>query len=314
MTTAKRPLRVIYVGARVVGRRCLEALLSIDAEVVGLLYLDDALAGVTVAHETFDDLIAHHRLRAKSFRSLRDPELVAWVEVLRPDVGVVIGVSQLIDEALLQVPRLGFIGMHPTMLPAGRGRAPIPWALIKGLERTGVSLFWCEAGADTGQLLAQREVPIYYEDTAAILGARTDIVAAELLIEAASALSRGEVRRVPQDESKATTWPKRRPEDGQIDWSWSGRRIYDWVRALTRPYPGAFAEVDGKRLNVWACRETNDHRTSAPGTILDVLPHGVLVACGDGAVLLTEVEWGGGGSAAVALEEDVVKSVVIATR
>ncbi len=290
MTTTKTPLRVIYIGARVVGRRCLDALLSIDAEVVGLLYLDDALAGMTVAHETFDDLIAHHRLRAKSFRSLRDLELVSWVEMLQPDVGVVIGVSQLIDEALLQVPRLGFIGMHPTLLPEGRGRAPIPWALIKGLERTGVSLFWCEAGADTGPLLDQREVPIYYEDTAAILGARTDVVAAELLIEAAGALSRGEVRRIPQDESKATTWPKRRPEDGQIDWSWPGRRIYDWVRALTHPYPGALAEVDGKRLNVWACRESDDQRTSAPGTILDVLPHGLLMACGDGAVLLTEFE------------------------
>ena len=288
--TKKKHLRVIYIGARVVGRRCLDALLSTDAEVVGLLYLDDALAGVTVAHESFDDLITHHRLCAKSFRSLRDPELVAWVEMLQPEV-----------------PRLGFIGMHPTLLPEGRGRAPIPWALIKGLERTGVSLFWCETGADTGPLLDQREVPIYYEDTAVILGGRTDVVAAELLIKAASELSCGEVRRVPQDKSKATTWPKRRPEDGLIDWSWTGRRIYDWVRALSHPYPGAFAEVEGQRLNVWACRETGDHRTGELGTILDVLPHGLLVACGDGAVLLTEVEWEGMNSAAATLAEHVVE-------
>ena len=311
--TTKTPLKVIYIGARVVGRRCLAAMLSTDAEVVGLLYLDDALAGVTVAHESFDDLITHHRLCAKSFRSLRDPELVAWVEMLQPDVGVVIGVSQLIDEALLQVPRLGFIGMHPTLLPEGRGRAPIPWALIKGLERTGVSLFWCEPGADTGPLLDQREVPIYYEDSAAILGARTDVVAAELLIKAASELPCGEVRRVPQDESKATTWPKRLPEDGLIDWTWTGRRIYDWVRALSHPYPGAFAEVEGQRLNVWACRETGDHRTGAPGTILEVLPHGLLVACGEGAVLLTEVEWEGMSSTATALAEDVVERILITT-
>ena len=291
MTSAARGLRVVYVGARIVGRECLETLLAAQVDIVGLLYLDDALAGNTVAHASYSDLIDAYGLNARAFRSLRESAWVDWLKALRPDVGIVVGVSQLLDEQMLTVPRLGFIGMHPTLLPVGRGRAPIPWALIKGLKQTGVSLFWCEPGADTGPLLAQRAVPVYYEDTAASLGARTDRVASELLVHAMGELARGEVMRIPQDERRASIWPKRRPEDGLIDWTCSGRQIYDWVRALTQPYPGAFTFAAGRKLIVWACRESHDLRRGDPGAIIDVLPHGVLVACGEGSVLLTRLQW-----------------------
>lgn len=288
------PLRILYVGARIVGRGCLQALLEAGANVVGLLYLDDLKAEITVAHCVFDDLIEDYGLHARSFTSLNDPDILAWAEDCRPDVGMVIGVSQLVGKGLLAVPGQGFIGMHPTLLPEGRGRAPIPWALIKGLERTGVSLFWCETEADTGALLCQAEVPVYYEDTAAILGARTDRVAARLLVECLPLLAAGQPPRIAQDDSRATLWPRRRPEDGLIDWSLEKRAIYNWVRALTQPYPGAFTFFAGRKLFVWACRESEDRRMAQPGIVVDVLPHGVLVGCGAGAVLLTRVQWADG--------------------
>jgi len=285
-------LKVLYVGARIVGEQCLRALLDAGLDVVGLLYLSDDMAGITVAHTSFQGMIDEHQLHAKPFRKLRDPDLLEWVQEIQPDVGVVVGVSQLIDESMLSASRYGFVGMHPTMLPEGRGRAPIPWALIKGLEQTGVSLFWCDLGADTGDLLAQRPVPIHYEDTVSILGARTDDVAAELLVESLTHLrDTGVVVREAQDESKATNWPKRTPDDGVIDWFWTGRQIYDWVRSLTRPYPGAFTNLGEQRLFVWACRESADARREAPGTVLGVFPHGILVACGDGCLLLNDVQW-----------------------
>lgn len=292
MTTVGKPLKVLYVGARVVGKQCLRAMLDAGLDVAGLLYLSDDMAGITVAHTSFQGLIDEHQLHAKPFRKLSDPDLLEWVQEIQPDVGVVVGVSQLINEAMLSAPRYGFVGMHPTMLPEGRGRAPIPWALIKGLEQTGVSLFWCEPGADTGDLLSQRPVLIHYEDTASILGARTDDVAAELLVDSLTRLrDTGVVVREAQDESKATNWPKRTPDDGVIDWSWSGRRIYDWVRSLTRPYPGAFTSKGERRLFVWACRESADARHAPLGTVLGLFPHGILVACGDGCVLLNDVQW-----------------------
>jgi methionyl-tRNA formyltransferase len=266
-------------------------LLEAGADIVGVLYLDESKSGVTVAHCSFDDLVRDYRLNARPFTTLHDPDILSWMQKCRPEVGMVIGVSQLIGKELLAAPRQGFIGMHPTLLPEGRGRAPIPWTLIKGLQRTGVSLFWCDPEADTGKLLLQASLPVYYEDTAAILGARTDEVAARLLVESLPLLASGHPPRIPQDDSKATVWGRRRPEDGVIDWTWPKRRIYDWVRALTHPYPGAFTCADDYRLYVWSCRESQDERRAVPGTVLEILPHGVLVACGDGAVLLSGFQW-----------------------
>ena len=286
-------LRILYVGARLVGRRCLEALLAAGANVVGLLFLDDAKAGITVAHCDFSDLITTHRLHARTFTSLADPSLREWAVTLVPDVGMVVGVSQLVGAELLAIPRQGFIGMHPTMLPEGRGRAPIPWALIKGLERTGVSLFWCDPQADTGDLLAQQALPIHYEDTAATLGARADRIAAELLVQNLPLLATGTAPRIPQAGTLATVWPQRKPEDGLIDWALGKRQLYNWVRALTHPYPGAFTFCRGRKLYVWNARESYDLRSGPPGTVLQVLLHGALVATGEGSLLLTRLQWEG---------------------
>src|SRR5262249_61101263 len=122
-------------------------------------------------------LIAAHDLNARAFRTLTGDEgetHLAWTRTLEPHLGIVVGVSQLLPPAFLELPQKGFIGMHPTMLPQGRGRAPIPWAIIKGLKQTGVTLFYADKGADTGDILAQAAVPVRDDDTASTLGARTD--------------------------------------------------------------------------------------------------------------------------------------------
>ena len=149
LADAARELRIVFVGARVVGRTVLEALLDAGARLAGLLALDDAKAEVTVAHASFAALAADRALRWRTFVRLDDPEVEGWVAELRPDLGLVVGVSQLLGPRLLAVPRLGFVGMHPTLLPEGRGRAPIPWTIIRGLHRTGVSLVHCAAGGQS---------------------------------------------------------------------------------------------------------------------------------------------------------------------
>jgi len=284
-------MRLVFIGARVVGYQCLEALLTRQANVVGLLTLDESMVDITTAFRSFDDLVAQYRVNCRKFTNLKAPELVSWIQDLQPHLGIVAGVSQLIPPQLLKLPRLGFIGLHPTLLPQGRGRAPIPWALIKGLTKTGVSWFYCEPGADTGDLLAQAEVPIYYEDVSAILGARTDEVASRLLLESLPGLAAGQAPRLVQDDSTAEEWPRRRPEDGLIDWGRTRRELYDWVRALTHPYPGAFTVARSRRLFIWSARESFDARSGPPGEVLAVLPHGVLVATAAGNLLLTRVQW-----------------------
>jgi methionyl-tRNA formyltransferase len=292
--------RLLLVAARTVGRRCLEALLDARAPIAGLLTLDPAKADATTSFADFDDLIAAHGLESRRFTALDTDEHLAWARAREPDLGLVVGVSQLVGEGLLKVPRLGFLGFHPTLLPKGRGRAPIPWALIKGLTRTGASIFWCERGADQGDLAAQVEVPIYYEDVSETLGARTDQASIRLLLELLPRLAKGELPRTHQDDSQATIWPRRRPEDGRIAWGQPRRALYDFVRALTHPYPGAFTHRSGRKLFVWAARESLDERRGQPGEVLSIAPHGALVACADGAVLLTRVQWEGEGEVAAA--------------
>lgn len=285
--------KLLLVAARAVGRRCLEALLAAGAPIQGLLTLDPSKADATTAFASFDDLIAAHGLNARLFTSLKADEHLEWARALAPDLGIVVGVSQLLDPQLLQVPRLGFLGFHPTLLPEGRGRAPIPWALIKGLTRTGASLFWCDRDADSGDIAAQATVPIFYEDVSETLGARTDEVSVRLLRDLLPRLGKGEIPRVRQDDTKATVWPRRRPEDGRLAWGQPSRALYDFIRALAHPYPGAFTLRAGRKLFVWAARESRDERRGPPGEVLAVAPHGVVVACAGGAVLLTRVQWEG---------------------
>ncbi len=289
-------MRVLVVAARVVGHRCLQAILESGAEVAALLYLDDAKANVTVAHEDFSDLIARYHLNARAFTSLRGEkgrEAYAFATAAKPDLGIVVGVSELIGEEMLALPPKGFIGMHPTLLPQGRGRAPIPWALIHDLKETGVTLFYAEPGADTGDILDQERVPIYDSDTAPILGSRTDDVACTLLVRNLPKLADGTAKRIKQDDAKATEWPRRRPEDGVIDWGKDTRALYNWVRALTHPYPGAFTFADGRKLFVWAAAPCEDNETDAPGTVLRV-DGAAFIATGNGVLKITSVQWSGG--------------------
>jgi methionyl-tRNA formyltransferase len=289
-------MKILVIAARIVGHRCLQAILESGAEVAALLYLDDAKAGVTVAHAGFDDLIARYRLKARPFTTLKGKngeDAFAFAAAAKPDLGIVVGVSELIGDDFLKLPPKGFIGMHPTLLPQGRGRAPIPWTLVHDLKETGVTLFYAEPGADSGDILDQERVPVLDSDTAPVLGGRTDDVACQLFVRSLPKLADGTAPRIKQDEARATVWPRRRPADGLIDWSQDERALYNWVRALTRPYPGAFTVLDGRKLFVWAAEQTHQDSRTAPGTILSV-EDAALVAAGRGVLKLTAVQWEGG--------------------
>src|SRR6185436_9952923 len=194
---------------------------------------------------------------------------------------------------LLALPGLGFIGMHPTMLPIGRGRAPIPWAIILGLKETGVTWFYVDPGADTGDILIQQSVPVLDTDTSSTLGARTDDVAAELLVKALPLLASDRAPRIKQDESAATVWPRRRPDDGIMDWSRDAGALCRWIRALTHPYPGAFTTLMGRKLWIWSAERATVPLAGAPGEVLAVDNRGAIVATGKGLLNITHVQWDG---------------------
>jgi methionyl-tRNA formyltransferase len=196
-----------------------------------------------------------------------------------------------VRDPFIATAREGVFGMHPTLLPRHRGRAPIPWAILAGLARTGVTLFEIvDATADSGAIVGQVVVDIARDETATTLFDRLAGAHVDLVREYVPQLLARTAPRVPQDASRASVWPRRTPADGIIDWETRASFLYDWVRAQTRPYPGAFTFLGDQKVVVWRARPVELEESAPAGTIVAERPDGHVVACGEGGLLLEEIE------------------------
>jgi methionyl-tRNA formyltransferase len=244
-------LGIVFVGCVTEGFRSLEHLLRRGERILCIFTLRDDLAAKTSGAMRFDEVAERNAIPLVKVRNINDPEPVERIRGLAPDLVAVIGWTQLVKAEILRIPRHGCIGFHASLLPEYRGRAPINWALINGESRTGNTMMLLEEGVDDGDILAQREIPIGFDDTCATLYEKVAETEFEMLDEVLPLMREGRVARRKQDASRVTVMPKRRPEDGLIDWKRPARRLYDWVRALTHPYPGAFSHLGGRKVFVW---------------------------------------------------------------
>lgn len=201
-----------------------------------------------------DGFAESHCVPLLKVRSVNDDEVVDQIRDRGIDWLFIIGWSQIAKQNLLEAPRLGCVGIHPTLLPQGRGRAPIPWAILKGLDQTGVTLFKLDAGVDTGPIISQLPLPIGPDETATSLYDRVMDAHKILIGKTWSSFQNGTVTLTPQDHGKATVWPKRTPSDGEIQESMSVNEVDRLVRATTPPYPGAFFDdrSTGSRVRIWS--------------------------------------------------------------
>jgi methionyl-tRNA formyltransferase len=219
---------------------------------------------------------------------VRDPAVRDEIAAYAPDFIFSFYYRKMIPTSILDLAPRGALNLHGSLLPRVRGRAPVNWALVKGEKETGVSLHYMVAKPDAGDLVDQQAVPIRFEDTAYTLFRKLETAATTLLDRSLPALRDGTAVARPLDLSKGSYFGGRRPEDGRIDWSADAARIYDLVRAVTHPYPGAFTELDGRRLYVWWALPCDG--SGVPGTILAVDREGIVVAAGEGAVRLITIQ------------------------
>jgi methionyl-tRNA formyltransferase len=228
--------RVVFVGGLDDGRRGLEELLAHPrVDLVGAFVLDDS-AGVSVSgFRTFDDLVAPPVLR--KIRRIRDH--IDEIRELRPDVVFVVGFSQIIPQALLDVPPLGVIGFHSAVLPGRRGCSPLIWAMVDGLTETGVTMFYMDAGIDTGDVIDTRSFPLESDDYAPDVLRKADDATIDLLRTHLDGVLAGSAPRTSQEGAPSTYTRKRTPADGEIDWSRPAHEIVNLIRALAPPYPVA---------------------------------------------------------------------------
>lgn len=227
----------------------------------------------------------HAGLEVYQPAKLKEPATVDFLSHYRPDAIVVMAYGHILPKWLIDLPRLGCINLHASLLPKYRGAAPIQWSLIRGESVTGVTTMRIDVGLDTGDTLLKREVEVQDDDTAETLGARLSQLGADLMVETLRRLEQGDLEAQPQDHAQATLAPILKKEDGRIDWNLPALEIWNRIRGL-RPWPGAYTMFRGKNLHIWSASRPVAGET---------MPHdpGILVAdraslriiCGQGTVL-----------------------------
>lgn len=291
-------LRIVLAGSVGSSRLTLQTLLRHQANVVGVLELqpDDptAVSGFARLH----DVASEANVPCVAFQKLNEPQIVEQVREWQPDLLFVVGLSQLVKTELLAVPKLACVGFHPTMLPRGRGRAPVAWLVLDSTPGAA-NFFVVDEGADSGPILVQEPFNVSPTDDAEQVTASLEQAIVRALDRWLPRLLAGEWNPQPQDETAATYHGKRAPEDGWIDWNKSAREIDALIRTAGRPHPGAFTFLKDRKLLVW--RSELDTSTPFRGVIGRVLltdsQRGSLVQTGDGLLWLSEVSWNDGDAA-----------------
>jgi len=215
-----------------------------------------------------------------------EPGFVAQVRALAPDVGVVVAYGHILSPALLAIPKHGMINVHPSLLPELRGPAPVEWAIINGLEQTGVTIMLMDAGVDTGPILHQIPHHIPDDVTAGELAEHLAEMGAQALVEALALLEQGGLERRPQDGARATYAPKLTRDTARIRWGEPAERIARLIRGLD-PRPGAWTELEGREVKFFGARVAEGR--GAPGQVL-AADGRLVIAAGGGAVAVEEVQ------------------------
>ena len=218
----------------------------------------------------------------------RGDEFLAQVRALDPDISVVVAYGQILRPEVLSAPRLGSINIHASLLPALRGAAPIQWAVVNGMETTGVSIMRMEAGLDSGPVLLQVPEPIGPDESAAELTSRLAEIGAEALVEALALMEAGQGAEAPQDHEAATYAPKIDRDTARIDWTRPAAEVARWIRGMD-DVPGAWSPL-GARGTVKLFRPVVVDAGGEPGAVLAASDEGVTIACGQGAVRIREAQ------------------------
>lgn len=302
----KLPMGVVVLTSTQFGYRCLkEGILPIpQVRVKGILTtaseirISYAPEPVRIStHVRFEDLAELAGQAGCDAIEIRDRisagTYLGHLKRWQPDLLLALGWYYFLPRMVRESVPLGCLGIHASLLPRHRGGAPIPWAIMNGEARTGITLFHLEDQVDSGEIVAQAEFPISEDDTSATVYEKATRESIEVLGEYLPRISAGTAPRIKQDERKATYCPQRKPGDGLIDWSWAAQRVYNFLRALTRPYPGAFTYLGREKVVLWKGRLCPDlpRGHCSPGEIVPGFsdaPVSFGVCCGDARLLLVD--------------------------
>jgi methionyl-tRNA formyltransferase len=285
--------RILFFGYSEVGHDCLSLLLERGDNVVALITHEDN-PSEKIWFKTPALAAREKGIPVHTPEKTGTPEWMERITAMRPDLILSVYYRNMIGMKVLGLAPLGAFNMHGSLLPRYRGRAPINWAVLNGEPRIGMTLHRMVKEPDAGNIVDQDGVDIGPRDTAEQAFRKVLPCARRVLGRQIDALLCGTASETPQDDSQATYFGGRKPEDGRIDWTRPSRQVFNLVRAVTDPYPGAFTDVGPSRLMVWWAEEHSpaaQGRAGRPGEVLSLSP--LVVATGDGALELTRTEWRG---------------------
>ena len=284
-------MKCVVLAYHNVGRAGIEALIRNGFEISAIFTHRDN-PGENIWFGSVAELAGELGIPVFAPEDINHPVWVGRIRAMAPDFIFSFYFRDMVKGDILSIPRLGALNLHGSLLPKYRGRVPINWAIINGETETGVTLHYMTAKPDAGDIVDQEKFAIGDNDTARTLFDKAVTAAGILLDRTLPLLKSGKAPRTPQDEAEATYFGGRKPADGQIDWTKSAKEVRNLIRAVTRPYPGAFSFIGDRKCFFWSVDVVEASRKAAPGTVLSAKPF--TVACGEGAVRVKTAQLDGG--------------------
>ena len=247
-----------FVTCVQLGLSCMEALYQSGVKLDLAITLPDKTDKKKSGRVYIDSFCKKHKIPILKNSHISNPEVIKFISQNNIDWLFIIGWSQIASEDLLNSTKKGVLGIHPSLLPEGRGRASIPWAILKNLNKTGVTMLKMDSGVDTGPIVGQIEIQLNNKTTATKLYQKVNFAHSQLIKKMILTILNGQLKLIPQDDAKATTWPARKPEDGEINLQGSVYEAEKLVRATTHPYPGAFYYKNGIKNIIWSAKIIED--------------------------------------------------------
>ncbi|PSL13656.1 methionyl-tRNA formyltransferase [Marinobacterium halophilum] len=289
------PLRIVFAGTPDFAAECLAAVLQTEHQVVAVYTQPDRPSGRgrKLHPGPVKTLALEHDLPVYQPLSLKDAEQQQILAELNADLMIVVAYGLLLPQAVLDIPRLGCINVHASLLPRWRGAAPIHRALLAGDTETGITIMQMDAGLDTGAMLNKATCAIDDNDTSGTLHDRLAVLGAELLVSTLAPLAAGTLAPEPQDDQLANYAHKLDKQEGLIDWTLPAAEILRRIRGFN-PWPVCFTRLGDDNLRIWSAEPDQQGSDAAAGTILAADGQGIHVACGQGTLRLTQLQLPGG--------------------
>lgn len=287
----KPSMRIVFMGTPEFAVPSLNALLQSGDQVVGVVSQPDRPKGR--GHQLVAPpvkLVAERAgIPVLQPLKIRTPEFLQALSAWQPDLIAVAAYGRILHTPILQLPPMGCVNVHGSLLPKYRGAAPVQWAVINGEAKTGITTMLMDEGMDTGAMLLQEELEILPDDTTGTLAPRLAELGGRLLVDTITQLKAGRLTPKKQDEGLATLAPLLKKEDGLIDWTMKATALANRVRGLS-PWPGAYTFLGEERWNIWKAVSHVDTMTDKPGTIVTANKQAILVATGDGLLDIREIQ------------------------